>query len=238
MKKLRESKGAILSLGALTMCFIIAVAAVPTSTELNRAVEKDLNKIALQKDHVATHKAELKQSKKQRDCASAIEARRDLKKAKADLKKDKAYLKADKKALVQQHENEMKPTAGALKESKRDLCEAKKQLKKDMRNGNTSALVDDAQLVVSKQKAVNRYEAKLNKQDEALDNRLAFIDEQLEQNGKNEGGEAKQVNQEKFAWNATASTDKTYIGVEEIETTSTSNRSSAVLDRDSQQLEK
>lgn len=213
--------------------FVAAVAffAVVAATDPNLSVQRDLDSIRYQKEHIALHKEQLKDSRANDNEMAQIEARKNLKKAKADLKRDKAYLKADRKALIQTRENDMGFTASAMKESKRDLCSAKKQLKKDLRQGNSARLVQDAELVAKHQRNVDRHEAKLARQQASLNGELTAINNRLDEfdnekfakkNGQQKNGEQVKNDQERFAWNATASTDKTYYPAPE---------SSAVLEK-------
>ena len=217
-------KKVILGGCALVIGVLIAVAAIPPDTaKVDRAIQKDVELIAFHEDAVASQKEQLKKSKAEGDEIGAIHAKQELCKAKADVKRDRAHLKADKKALVSLHKVEMQPTESSLKESKRELCAAKRQLKNDMRQGNTQALVEDAQLVAKKQRSVDRYEARLDKQNAILDKKLASIDRRLEQKKETTVNRGEDKDQERLAWNATASSDKTFYQAEE--------ETSSVLDK-------
>jgi hypothetical protein len=174
------AKAAIVGAFVLIFGFLVTIAAAPGPFLKERsAVLNSAERITEQKQHVQFHRVELQQCRESNDDMGAITAKTKLSKAKADLKRDKAYLKADKKALEERHYAAMDETAVIIAQNKRELWMAKKQLKRDMRQGNTSALVRDAELVANHQKALDKSMLAFEKQEQAFYADLGAIDREL-----------------------------------------------------------
>jgi len=119
-------------------------AADPSFEVEYRDIKSDLSTVREEKAELDELRAELKADRKADREMEVIVTKKEIAKTKADIRHAKAYYKADKKDLKRDYRLAIKGRRDITAEHRKELCEAKKELRRDMRQGNSAALVPDA----------------------------------------------------------------------------------------------
>lgn len=149
----------LFAIGMMVTGLLVATPSFAGNTEgsiegnrfLNRKEYKDMkasmSRIEKDRERIAFHKAAFKKNKEAGLVIESHKSKKEIRKAKADLKRDKKYLRIDKCDLQADQSAAVRQANLERKATKKELRLAKKELHKDIRQGNTADLKEDAALV-------------------------------------------------------------------------------------------